>query len=74
MAKAYVCDVCERIFSGASDMQLILGKGLEVILRFILGIKISPENEQADIYTKDLCPKCAKGFTEWYKQTKAEKG
>ena len=67
MAKAYKCDVCGRIFEGITDMELKLSKKLEELLRFVLGVKISPGNEEAQIYTKDCCPDCAKSFVNWYK-------
>ena len=70
MARAYECDVCGRIYKGVSEIQISLSKGLELVLRFVLGIKFSPENEEAPTYIKDLCPECAKGFTIWYKATR----
>lgn len=71
MARAYKCDVCGRIFEGISTLQIILNKGLETVLRFVLGVKFSPENEEAQTYIKDLCPDCAKGFTVWYQMARA---
>lgn len=70
MARAYKCDICGRIFEGITDMQITLSKGLEMVLRFVLGIKFTPENEEAQTYIKDCCPDCAKSFTEWYKLEK----
>lgn len=71
MSKAYKCDISGEIFEGTTDLQLSLSKDLEVALRFVLGIKISPENEDAPFYHKDLCPACAKSFVEWYKHARA---
>lgn len=71
MAKAYECDVCGKIYKGVSEIQISLSQGLEMVLRFVLGLKFSPENEEAPTYIKDLCPECAKSFTIWYKATRA---
>ena len=74
MARAYKCDICGRIFEGITDMQLILSRGLEKLLSFTLGIKITPESETADTYTKDCCPSCAKLFIDWYRHARAGLG
>lgn len=69
MGKAFRCDKCGEFYDGASDMQVGLDKQGETILRHTLGIKFSPEMEdQAQIYLKDLCNKCAKSFCEWIKK------
>jgi hypothetical protein len=46
-------------------MQVGLDKQGETILRHTLGIKFSPEMENANIYLKDLCNICAKKFCKW---------
>lgn len=67
MAKAYKCDICDKVFEGITEMQVILSKGVEIVLRFTLGIKISPQNDQANTYTKDLCPDCTNSFVQWFR-------
>ncbi len=67
MAKAYKCDRCGIYRDGSADMQVGLDKQGEIILRHTLGIKFSPEMEQASIYLKDLCNDCTKQFCDWIK-------
>lgn len=68
MSKAYKCDKCGEFCEGAADMQVGLDKQGEVILRHTLGIKFSPEMQEASVYLKDLCNKCAKSFCVWFKE------
>lgn len=68
MAKGYWCEICDKSFKGAPDLQMFLNKALESLLRFTLGIKISPESEEANTYQKDLCPGCAESYVKWYKE------
>lgn len=67
MSKAYKCDRCGKYHDGAADMQVGLDRQGETILRYTLGIKFSPEMDQAQVYLKDLCNECAKGFCAWIK-------
>lgn len=68
MAKAYKCDKCGLFIEGSADMQVGLDKRGEIILRHTLGIKFSPEMEEATIYLKDLCNKCTKAFCSWFRK------
>lgn len=70
MASAYKCDKCGKFHEGRADMQVGLDKQGEVILKHTLGIKFSPENNEAGVYLKDLCNECTKGFCEWFKNGK----
>lgn len=72
MAKAYRCDICNRVYDGPADMVIVLNKALETVLRFVLGVKMSPENDDAPTYQKDCCPECATSFTGWYKQQRSK--
>ncbi len=67
MSKAYRCDRCKKLHDGAVDLQAALNESLERLLCFVVGIKFVPGSEQGSMYFKDLCPKCAKSFAEWFK-------
>ncbi len=67
MAHAFKCDKCGEFHEGSADMQVGLDKRGETILRHTLGLKFSPENQEAPVYLKDLCNKCTKGFCAWIK-------
>lgn len=73
MSKAYKCDKCGVYFDGCADMQVGLDKQGEIILRHTLGIKFSPEMQEANIYLKDLCNSCTKQFCEWFRQGATER-
>lgn len=72
MAKGYWCEICDKPFKGVPDLQMFLNRALEALLRFTLGIKISPENEEANTYQKDLCHACGASFVKWYKEKRDE--
>lgn len=71
MSKAYRCDFCGRIEDGDSDMQLQFDQNQ--LATFLLGIKFTPENKTAPVYTHDLCRDCRESFGEWCRNQRAAK-
>lgn len=65
MSKAYRCDKCGELHDGSSEMQLQFDPG--PILKTIIGIKYTPEKEDAPLYLHDLCRKCELDFVNWWK-------
>lgn len=67
MSKAFRCDRCGKVFDGIADMQAALNKSLEMLRCFMLGVKFTPESDEAPLHFKDFCPACAKELCEWLK-------
>jgi hypothetical protein len=58
MSKAYRCDRCGAGFEGEPDAQIGHEKETEIRFRALVGIKYAPDNQDAPVHFKDLCPRC----------------